>query len=85
LLENNLRKVEILQLARALTGGREWWSPAALYMLQDLVRKLAAPDLETKLSGLIHDREQAEVQGLVRCRLSGLWSSVGLLVTLPGW
>jgi len=84
LLERNLRKVEILQLARALTGGRGWRSPAALYMLRDLVRKLAAPDLETKLSGLIHDREQAEVfrQDSVRLlpavqTLEPVWVSYG--------
>ena len=72
LLARNLRKVEILQLARALTGSRESWSPAALYMLQDLVRKLAAPDLEIKLASRIHDCEQAEALRQDSARLLSL-------------
>jgi signal transduction histidine kinase len=60
LLDAGLRRTELGHIIRTLIEGDEWWSPATLYMLRDLAQKVAASDLDARLAGLIHDREQAE-------------------------
>jgi signal transduction histidine kinase len=60
LLDAGLRREEILQGIRTVLSGGSWCSPAALYLMRDLLHRLDAPDAEARLAVRLQEAEQAE-------------------------
>jgi signal transduction histidine kinase len=62
LLDAGFRRQEILERVRDATSADRWPSPAALYLIRDLLRRLTldSSDLAARIAVLLHDSEQAE-------------------------
>ena len=60
LLDDGLRRGEILERIRVALDDERRLPPTALYLARDLAARLDAPDVQARLAGLLHDREQAE-------------------------